>query len=66
MTISWKKPNGNLIRTNDDKAHKEYCEGLGWKQVAEVKPEENPPGDVKPGKPAKGLKKGSRAPEAAE
>lgn len=33
--ITWTKPNGNKITTNDEEANVEYCEALGFKRVAE-------------------------------
>ena len=37
--ISWIKPSGLEIVTNDEKATVEYCESLGWERAkAEKKP----------------------------
>jgi hypothetical protein len=30
--ITWVKPNGNEIKTNDEKATIVYAESLGWKR----------------------------------
>lgn len=31
--LKWKKPNGNILMTNDTEASIEYCTALGFEQV---------------------------------
>ncbi len=42
MTISWVKPDGTKLETNEMKATIDYCEGRGWKQEGAT-PKDDPP-----------------------
>ncbi len=46
MTISWEKPDGTLIETNDMKATILYCEGRGWKQKGASSLDDPEPAEV--------------------
>lgn len=42
--ITWKKPAGTLVSTNDAPETVAYCESLGWKRVKVTVEEEKPKG----------------------
>lgn len=48
-TKKWKKPNGNEIAVNNDKATDDYCESLGWERVSDIQSgdEAKPDGSTK-------------------
>lgn len=44
MNIKWKKPSGVELESNDSPETIKACEALGWEQIGQEAPQDDPPG----------------------